>query len=821
MKKISGQDLYDALGGVSDRHVSDAFPPSWRTETVADKPSRSHVWEFFLDNGWVAAVLSAVVAVGVIVAIVLAGRGEPVVPPVGTESSDTMEESETDETTETLAPESESETELVLPEVTVPASIAVVAPDGTVSYVEGELIYEKIVVDNELVTNQPDYPSSEDRIMAGVPVTVTMKAGSAYKIQGYVPEDWTVGYYKTVYTSNDHFDLPPTWLAQPPEVTDLSPGVYYMEYDLTREGPLISSIRKRESHRYRFIFRLVVTDEAGELPEQVSIEDWMDAPPSEGLTYASHGDGTCSLSGIGTFTGLHLVIPDHSPAGDRVTEISPTALQDNAAIATISVPGSVETIRKGTFVSCSNLQYIRFGEGVRCIEEQAFGEELGKLYLPASIAEIQGTGLAGCDIKRTYLTDLSAWCGVNLGTWVGANPLVWSREIYLNDEKLVDLVIPDGVTEIAALAFYDVYFRSITLSDSVHTIRQYAFGGTACNTLNELTLGSGLREVGTQSFQMDNIRRLNIPDIGAFASLNFAEAEDNPLLAAHEVYHDGALLEHLVIPDTVTRIGDHAFYQYKALKSVTLPDSPIEVGARAFGYCTELRTLKLGGVTRIGEEAFCKCPFNPLTLPATLTHIGDRAFAECNNIVTVHIPGSVREIGNGAFAQAERLGIITIDEGVTAIGNSAFSATQCSRINLPSTLEILGDFAFYHTNLGSITIPGSVKRIGESAFRACYYLYDVTIEEGVEVIGDGAFWDNRALTDIVFPDSVTTLEANALRDCQKLKSITLPAALTSIGEQAFELTGALTTVYFGGTEAEWTAANWRHLFAHCTVQFRT
>ncbi len=84
MKKITNQDLLESLGGVSDRHVLDALPPSWQSGAAPTKRTTgSRLAEFFLDNGWVAAIGSVVVALGVIIAIVMAGRGVSPTPPAG------------------------------------------------------------------------------------------------------------------------------------------------------------------------------------------------------------------------------------------------------------------------------------------------------------------------------------------------------------------------------------------------------------------------------------------------------------------------------------------------------------------------------------------------------------------------------------------------------------------------------------------------------------------------------------------------------------------------------------------------------------------
>ncbi len=111
---MSKQVIWESLGGVSEAYIMDAMPPSWQASGATPPPrKRARVAEFFFDNGWVAAVLSAVVAIALIVAIVLAGRGEPAVPPVGTTGEGTEDSSSPNETAPTMeetAPSTEETT---------------------------------------------------------------------------------------------------------------------------------------------------------------------------------------------------------------------------------------------------------------------------------------------------------------------------------------------------------------------------------------------------------------------------------------------------------------------------------------------------------------------------------------------------------------------------------------------------------------------------------------------------------------------------------------------------------------------------------------
>ena len=87
--------------------------------------------------------------------------------------------------------------------------------------------------------------------------------------------------------------------------------------------------------------------------------------------------------------------------------------------------------------------------------------------------------------------------------------------------------------------------------------------------------------------------------------------------------------------------------------------------------------------------------------------------------------------------------------------------------------------------LPAITIPGTVKRIDIYAFWACNKLTKLTIEEGVEVIGDSAFGVCMHLPEVKLPSTVTTIEDSAFWKCEELNKVTLPKSITSIGSEVF------------------------------------
>ena len=227
-----------------------------------------------------------------------------------------------------------------------------------------------------------------------------------------------------------------------------------------------------------------------------------------------------------------------------------------------------------------------------------------------------------------------------------------------------------------------------------------------------------------------------------------------------KVFHENKKIEKIILPSTLTTIGQYAFYDCTSLQTVTF-----EKGSR-------LKTI---------EES---------------------AFEDCTELTSIEIPASVETIEDSAFKGCSKLATVTFEKGsqLKAIwgGYYAYSTRYSA-------------YSYYYgafsdcTALTMIEIPASVETIGAAAFMRCSKLATVTFEKGskLKTIGGsyasyyyGAFSNCTALTSIEIPASVETIKAAAFMRCSKLATVTFEkgSKLKTIDGYAFSCCWALTTV---------------------------
>ena len=247
----------------------------------------------------------------------------------------------------------------------------------------------------------------------------------------------------------------------------------------------------------------------------------------------------------------------------------------------LSIPSTIEydgntykvtEINQYAFMGCRELSSIELPEGLTAIGFGAFDgcSGLTSVNIPSTVTTIKKWAFRDCSgLTKVCITDIAAWCEITFEDY--GNPLYYAHHLFLEDEEITDLIIPDNVSIISDRVFNGFSsLKSVELGSGVVSIGNYAFAW--CTSLASIVMPENVKELG---------------------SCSFLECE---------------ALADIRISGNIEKIGVSSFEKCNSLKTIHIPNGVKEVDAYAFRNCSKLEKIYIAeSVERIGASAFGNC----------------------------------------------------------------------------------------------------------------------------------------------------------------------------------------------------------------------
>ena len=514
---------------------------------------------------------------------------------------------------------------------------------------------------------------------------------------------------------------------------------------------------------------------------------------------------------------------------------------DNEGTLTISGKGNMADYKNSSSVpwynNSSSITKVVIDQGIISIGDFAFSNciSLTNVTIPDSVTGIGDDAFSGCsNLDSVYISELKAYLNIDYSNEY-SNPMRYAYKMYINGKRIAGTVtIPTDITKIPDYAFHGCDgITSITIPESITAIGGNAFSGCSmCNIYynsnhkdftnilkgidgasdsvlycSDLTATNWGKCGDGLAWFFDTENTLIISGTGDMEDYGF---RDNPWMKLHT--------EKVIIETGITKIGSYAFRSCD-FTNVTIPDSVITIGDSAFRDCHSLTSAVIGnGVTSIDYYTFAYCSrLTSITIGTGVSSIHKQAFYDCY-VRNIYISDLTKwctyskpfDYYYTLYINNVLVTDLLIPNNVTNISNSAFSyCASLTNVNIPDSVTSIGDEAFsYCSNLACVTIGTGLENIGSYIYSGCNKLTTVNYNASKVLSNifncDGNYsnYYNNILL-IVLGDNVNSIETNAFENSTHLKRIIIPKCVTEIERAAFQYCTSLTTVDYGGSEADW------------------
>lgn len=502
--------------------------------------------------------------------------------------------------------------------------------------------------------------------------------------------------------------------------------------------------------------------------------------------------------------------------GKGLTQINPYTFYNCTSLNTIDIPANIETINDYAFYNCTSLKSIVIPENVETINNSAF---YGCTNLETVIFnEGESTGLT--TIGNYVFKNCTSLVSVKLP---GSLRLI-GGSTFSGCSSLSDVVFNEGLERIGGGAFANCDLKSVELKEGLIKIDTDAFSGNV--NLETITLPESLESIGGYFLRSTAVKKLIIPenakDLGQILSGSRVEYLVLPsnLKNPHNKIGASNYLEILVVDST--DIGEWGVGKYPNLKAFvykgtgTIDSSPfywemkynemkdiyewVDYIPPKIIFTDEINLVMHNLLVKDIHEDGCGYYFRVDS--ETGYYIYEKSYFYDERYISSGVNCTDGEYkyyitpdGGAVITEYTGAGgVVTVPEyfenegtmhNIIGIGRRVFKDCAITNIILPSTLEMIGDHAFYATEITSVTFPDSLKYIGEYAF-AKTKITDIIVSGNIKTVSKYCFSECPELKSAVFSEGVEYIEEGAFYNSSgPYDIISVPTSMREISEYAF------------------------------------
>lgn len=430
-----------------------------------------------------------------------------------------------------------------------------------------------------------------------------------------------------------------------------------------------------------------------------------------------------------------------------------------------------------------------------------------------------------------------------------------SQFIFASCGSLIELVLPEGLEEIAAHAFRNGgALEELNIPSSVKVIGSLSFFRSGIKRINSLAAEPPALTDVNVFFPIGDVTKVVVPaaSIDSYKKAKVWSSLASVIVGAEEpdklygkisvsempspsddfIIENGVLIKYVgpggdvVLPEGITRIADNAFRSNQTVTSVVMQSGITEMGMCVFWDCHYIKRIVFSDTIKVIPTSTCylNWALEEVILPRDVEEIQSTAFINCyaltsldfskynirifgeqsfmgSGLQEVYFSKNVKVIGRQAFLQCYRLKNVTFEEGIELefLGASVFSACIMLEevdLSMLDMKELPSEIFRLCSALTKVKLPSQLTSIPWGLFNSCTSLREIDLSDTkITVLNNYVFYKCTSLERVILPERLTEIMKGTFSDTASLEYIVIPESVTKIGNDAFKGSGLKAIVF--------------------------